>query len=106
MLILIRSATPGPSLLGAPTFLASSYLFLPLSPSNDLSDPRDKYLLRLAKVGLSEATGRLWWSSTKDLTDTLDRSHKKHARDGAAMWETVSPPAAICRPEILLDDRI
>lgn len=98
VLILIRSSTPGPALLSAPTHLATSYLFLPLSPS-ELSDPRDRYLLKLAKAGLSEAQGRLWWSPARDLTDTLDRTYKKREADGRPMWETVRCLAVPCRGE-------
>jgi hypothetical protein len=53
-------------------------------------DPRDQHLLKLAKAGLKEAKGRLWWSSGRDLTDSLDRTWKKKAQDGRPMWETVS----------------
>lgn len=88
VLILIRSATAGPSLLSAATHLAASYILLPLTPS-ELSDPRDQHLLRLAKSGLNEASGRLWWSSGRDLTDSLDRTFKKRTQDGRPMWETV-----------------
>lgn len=96
VLILIRSATAGPSLQLAATYLASSYLFLPLTP-NELSDPRDQHLLKLAKKGLNEASGRLWWSSSRDLTDSLDRTWKKKAQDGRPMWETVRAGSSRCR---------
>lgn len=94
VLILIKARSEPTVLLEQPVYLATDFLVLPLSTTvqdvGSLSDPRDKHLAKLVQTGLATCHGRLWFSYERDLTNSIDRAHKKRESASGALWERVS----------------